>query len=91
MRRRHPKKAAAAKARRVDLQALCAELGARYLTGPATSTQGRQLNNGLASARGDLVLVLDADHVPFRSLLAEPSGTSPRIPSSSWSRPRTPS
>ncbi|OAS19554.1 UDP-forming cellulose synthase catalytic subunit [Methylobacterium platani] len=71
----NPEKAAAAKARRVDLQALCAELGARYLTRARNEhAKAGNLNNGLASASGDLVLVLDADHVPFRSLLAETVG-----------------
>ncbi|WP_272913247.1 UDP-forming cellulose synthase catalytic subunit [Methylobacterium sp. SyP6R] len=68
-------KAAAAKARRSELQALCRDLDARYLTRARNEhAKAGNLNNGLASATGDLVLVLDADHVPFRSLLAETVG-----------------
>ncbi len=71
----NPEKAAAARDRRRDLQALCAELGARYLTRARNEhAKAGNLNNGLASASGEIVLVLDADHVPFRSLLTETVG-----------------
>ncbi len=70
-----PAKAAAARARRGELQALCDELGARYLTRARNEhAKAGNLNNGLAHARGDLVAVLDADHVPFRSFLTETVG-----------------
>jgi len=70
-----PEKARAAQARRVELQALCADLGVRYLTRPRNlHAKAGNLNNGLAHATGDLVAVLDADHVPFRSFLAETVG-----------------
>ncbi|KMO27329.1 cellulose synthase [Methylobacterium variabile] len=71
----NPEKAAAAVARRAELRALCDELGARYLTRARNEhAKAGNLNNGLAFATGDIVLVLDADHVPFRSLLSETVG-----------------
>ncbi|MCJ2119383.1 UDP-forming cellulose synthase catalytic subunit [Methylobacterium sp. WL64] len=70
-----PAKAAAARARRGELQALCDELGVRYLTRARNEhAKAGNLNNGLAHAKGELVAVLDADHVPFRSFLAETVG-----------------
>ncbi|MEA1833185.1 UDP-forming cellulose synthase catalytic subunit [Methylobacterium durans] len=68
-------KAEAAQGRRAELQALCAELGARYLTRERNlHAKAGNLNNGLAQASGDIVVVLDADHVPFRSFLRETVG-----------------
>ncbi|AWN34410.1 UDP-forming cellulose synthase catalytic subunit [Methylobacterium radiodurans] len=70
-----PEKAAAARARRAELQALCADLGCRYLTRARNEhAKAGNLNNGLAHARGEIVVVLDADHVPFRSFLGETVG-----------------
>lgn len=70
-----PGKAAAARRRRTELQALCAELGARYLTRERNlHAKAGNLNNGLAQATGDIVVVFDADHVPFRSFLRETVG-----------------
>ncbi|WP_407529722.1 UDP-forming cellulose synthase catalytic subunit [Methylobacterium oryzisoli] len=70
-----PEKRAAAQARRANLQRLCADLGARYLT-RATNRHAKagNLNNGLAHATGDLVAVFDADHAPFRAFLRETVG-----------------
>ncbi|SFV17236.1 cellulose synthase (UDP-forming) [Methylobacterium sp. 174MFSha1.1] len=71
----NPEKAQAARDRRAALQALCRDLDARYLTRARNEhAKAGNLNNGLSLATGDLVLVLDADHVPFRSLLAETVG-----------------
>nr|WP_144763432.1 UDP-forming cellulose synthase catalytic subunit [Methylobacterium dankookense] len=70
-----PEKAAAARARRAELQALCAGLGARYLTRARNAhAKAGNLNAGLRAGSGDLVLVLDADHAPFRSFLKETVG-----------------
>ena len=67
-----PAKAAAARARRVELQALCDALGARYLTRARNQhAKAGNLNGGLGNSTGDIVLVLDADHAPFRSFLRE--------------------
>ncbi|MEE7456074.1 cellulose synthase catalytic subunit (UDP-forming) [Methylorubrum populi] len=71
----NPDKARAAQERRRDLQALCDELGCRYLTRARNEhAKAGNLNNGLAHATGDIVAVLDADHVPFRSFLSETVG-----------------
>lgn len=70
-----PARAAAARARRRELQALCRELGARYLTRARnTHAKAGNLNNGLQHARGEIVVVFDADHAPFRSFLTETVG-----------------
>lgn len=67
---RDPDKAASAKRRRAELQALCQRVGARYLTRPRNEhAKAGNLNNGLAHGSGELVLVLDADHVPTRDIL----------------------
>lgn len=74
-------KAAAARARRAELQALCEALGARYLTRARNEhAKAGNLNNGLTQARADLVLVLDADHAPFRPFLRETVGLFARDP-----------
>lgn len=60
-----PAIADAAKARRAELQALCARLGATYLTRPRNEgAKAGNLNHALGLTRGDLIVVLDADHVP---------------------------
>ena len=70
-----PAKAAAARARRVELQALCADLGIRYLTRARNEhAKAGNLNGGLTQANADIVLVLDADHAPFRAFLRETVG-----------------
>ena len=64
-----------AEARRANLQKLCAELGARYLTRARNEhAKAGNLNNGLDHSTGDLVAVFDADHAPARSFLRETVG-----------------
>ncbi|TNC15707.1 UDP-forming cellulose synthase catalytic subunit [Methylobacterium terricola] len=71
----NPGKAASARARRAELQALCTDLGARYLTRARNEhAKAGNLNNGLSASRAEIVLVLDADHAPFRSFLTETIG-----------------
>ncbi|MEH3117670.1 MAG: UDP-forming cellulose synthase catalytic subunit [Methylorubrum populi] len=71
----NPEKAKAARDRRRDLTALAEELGCRYLTRARNAhAKAGNLNNGLAFATGEIVVVLDADHVPFRSFLSETVG-----------------
>ncbi|MEQ8516467.1 MAG: UDP-forming cellulose synthase catalytic subunit [Chromatocurvus sp.] len=61
---------AAARARRDTLQALCRDTGAGYLARPANRhAKAGNLNFGLEHSEGDLVLVLDADHVPATDFL----------------------
>jgi cellulose synthase (UDP-forming) len=67
--------AEAAQSRHEELQALCAELGARYLTRERNEhAKAGNLNNGLAHSTGDLVAVFDADHAPARTFLRETVG-----------------
>ncbi len=68
-------KAAAARARREELGRLCENLGARYLTRSRNEhAKAGNLNNGLKSATGAIVVVFDADHAPFRNFLRETVG-----------------
>jgi cellulose synthase (UDP-forming) len=70
-----PAKAGRARSRRSALQKLCAELGADYLTRPRNEhAKAGNLNNGLAHSVAPIVVVFDADHVPFRSFLRETIG-----------------
>ena len=70
-----PAKAEAARKRRADLQALCAELGIVYST-RAQNINAKAGNMSAAMERldGDLVVVFDADHVPARDFLARTVG-----------------
>jgi cellulose synthase catalytic subunit (UDP-forming) len=64
-----------AKARRAELQALCAALDVKYLTRAKNlHAKAGNLNNGLEHSTGDLVAVFDADHAPARSFLEETVG-----------------
>ncbi|MCJ2114751.1 UDP-forming cellulose synthase catalytic subunit [Methylobacterium sp. E-025] len=64
-----------ARTRRADLQTLCAELGVSYLTRRRNlHAKAGNLNNGLQNSGGEVVVVLDADHVPFRSFLRDTVG-----------------
>jgi cellulose synthase (UDP-forming) len=76
-----PTKAREARARRASLQELCAELGVSYLTRRRNlHAKAGNLNNGLQHASGEIVVVLDADHVPFRSFLRDTIGHFARDP-----------
>ncbi|WP_423211728.1 UDP-forming cellulose synthase catalytic subunit [Paracoccus yeei] len=70
-----PEPAAKARARRAELQALCANLGVIYST-RARNEHAKAGNMSAALARldGDLVVVFDADHVPSRDFLARTVG-----------------
>ena len=70
-----PYEASKALTRRASMQALCAELGVRYLTrGENNHAKAGNLNNGLAHSDGDIVAVFDADHVPAQDFLTETVG-----------------
>ena len=78
---RDPEKAAAARARRADLQKLCETLGARYLTRARNEhAKAGNLNNGLRNSQSEIVVVFDADHAPFRSFLRDTIGYFARDP-----------
>ena len=67
--------AARAQNRRQSLQAMCVELGVRYLAREDNRhAKAGNLNNGLAHSEGDLVAVFDADHVPAQEFLTETVG-----------------
>jgi cellulose synthase (UDP-forming) len=69
-----PVKAHASRSRRAALQILCAQLGANYVTRERNEhAKAGNLNNGLHAA-APIVVVFDADHVPFRSFLRETIG-----------------
>lgn len=67
--------AAKSKARRAELQALCAELGVVYSTRARNEhAKAGNMSAALAKLNGDLVVVFDADHVPSRDFLARTVG-----------------
>lgn len=70
-----PAVAEAARRRRAELQALCADLGVTYST-RARNEHAKAGNMSAALERldGDLVVVFDADHVPSRDFLARTVG-----------------
>lgn len=65
-----PDKAAAARQRRQDLIALCARLEIGYITRARNEhAKAGNVNSALSHTDGELVLILDADHVPTVDLL----------------------
>ena len=70
-----PEKAAAARARRANLQKLCADLGAHYHTRARNEhAKAGNMNACLQDSDGELIVVFDADHAPFRAFLRETVG-----------------
>lgn len=70
-----PAAAAAARKRRAELQALCAELGVTYTTRASNErAKAGNMNAALRSLNGELIVVFDADHVPTRDFLARTVG-----------------
>ncbi|MFN7002673.1 MAG: UDP-forming cellulose synthase catalytic subunit [Roseinatronobacter sp.] len=64
-----------ARARRAELQNLCAELGVVYSTRPKNEhAKAGNMSAALERLNGDLVVVFDADHVPSRDFLARTVG-----------------
>lgn len=67
-----PVKAEAARLRRASLQEMCRRIGGKYLTRAKNEhAKAGNMNSALAHVKGDIVLVFDADHAPFRSFLQE--------------------
>jgi cellulose synthase (UDP-forming) len=61
--------------RRAELQAICDELGARLLTRDNNDhAKAGNINTALERTTGDLVLILDCDHIPVRGFLTETVG-----------------
>ena len=72
---KNPEKAAAALQRYNDLQSLCKQMGARYLTRARNEhAKAGNMNNGLKVSKGELIVVFDADHAPFSNFLRETVG-----------------
>jgi cellulose synthase (UDP-forming) len=72
---RDPRKAQAAVARHRSLQVLCARLGCHYLTREFNEhAKAGNINAALRRTDGELILVLDADHVPTEDLLERTVG-----------------
>ena len=73
---KNPAKSAEAKQRHEDLQALCARIGATYLTREFNMhAKAGNINSALEHLDGELVLILDADHVPTVDLLENTVGS----------------
>ncbi len=78
---KNPEKAAAAMARRVSLQRLADQMGAVYLTRKKNEhAKAGNMNNALTVSNGEIVVVFDADHAPFRAFLRETVGYFRRDP-----------
>lgn len=57
---------------RAEVEAMARELGARYLARPEhVHAKAGNLNYALARSEGELIVTLDADHVPMPNLLDE--------------------
>jgi cellulose synthase (UDP-forming) len=68
-------KAQAARERQLQLMDLCDECGAYYLTREENSkAKAGNLNASLPHIHGDLILILDADHVPTQDILKKTVG-----------------
>lgn len=72
---RDPAKAAAARARAAELKAIAERYGAGYLTREKNEhAKAGNLNNALQHTRGELLLILDCDHIPTADLLQRTVG-----------------
>jgi cellulose synthase (UDP-forming) len=70
-----PVKAAQARERRRMLKELCAEAGAHYCTRARNvHAKAGNLNNALEQSTGELILILDADHIPTVDFLKNTVG-----------------
>jgi cellulose synthase (UDP-forming) len=72
---KNPEKAAAARERRASLTTLCEQLGARYHTRARNEhAKAGNMNAALPDSEGEIIVVFDADHAPFRAFLRETVG-----------------
>jgi cellulose synthase (UDP-forming) len=70
-----PTKAAQARARRRELQELCELAGSHYVTRAKNlHAKAGNLNNALEQSNGDIILILDADHIPTVDFLKNTVG-----------------
>ncbi len=64
-----------ARKRQIQLQEVAQKVGATYLTRPQNiGAKAGNLNEALARSKGELVLVLDCDHIPTRDFLKNTVG-----------------
>jgi cellulose synthase (UDP-forming) len=71
----NPDKALEAQKRHLELRELCETLGAVYHTREKNEhAKAGNVNAALPNTDGDLVLILDADHVPTRDILRNTTG-----------------
>ncbi|MFA5170178.1 MAG: UDP-forming cellulose synthase catalytic subunit [Sulfuriferula sp.] len=71
----NPVKAAEAQQRHDELQHLCERIGASYITRERNlHAKAGNINSALSHLNGDLVLILDADHVPTVDFLENTVG-----------------
>lgn len=56
---------------RDEVEAMAERYGARYIRGPRHHAKAGNLNNALYMTRGDLIAVLDTDHIPSEHFLLE--------------------
>lgn len=72
---KNPAVALLAAQRQENLKNLAADLGISYITREDNShAKAGNINNALKSTAGDLVLILDCDHVPTRDILSNTVG-----------------
>lgn len=70
-----PEFAAAARRRRLQLQALCERWGGHYITRERNvGSKAGNINNGLLFSTGELVVIFDADHAPTKDFLVNTVG-----------------
>ncbi len=76
-----PQKAVLARERRQRLQSFCEQIGVRYLTRKANQhAKAGNINAALTQTGGDLILMLDVDHIPTRDILKNTVGFFERDP-----------
>jgi len=70
-----PERADSARRRRRSLKELCTKIGAHYLTRARNiNAKAGNINSGLEHSDGDIVMILDADHVPTSDFLLNTVG-----------------
>lgn len=70
-----PTRASKARARRQELKDLCEKAGSHYVTRAKNlHAKAGNLNNALEQSSGDLILILDADHIPTGDILKNTVG-----------------
>jgi cellulose synthase (UDP-forming) len=78
-----PVKAVAARARAKELQGIAARFGAKYLTRAKNEhAKAGNMNSALQYTNGDLILILDCDHIPTEDFLEKTVGlflTDPKL------------